>query len=274
MTYRDWHALALKLIGTNPFFRQEFRAYARMCETPQQLVEGISHIASLLQKFRRYWEQHPAFSDNGNPYLVMVVWVFRHPPGLGGQRESYLISEIDDLQNLKWGMKRKDWRLTGIRPISPTLPVHDSRVLLLANGTSGRSAAYLCRMELKRLLPGRLKRMVSRLRRPPFKRKHEYLGQALPKWGHVATNYNVYIDPHRPQPLPDWFARVTVRDLWVEYVRTRYPQESKWLEYYMGSLYHLHDAIYGKIPHDMVITFFERLPAHVTDNRPIQLKLF
>jgi hypothetical protein len=42
----------------------------------------------------------------------------------------------------------------------------------------------------------------------------------------------------------------------------------------MGNLYNLHDALFGKIPHDMVITLFVRVPNHVQDTKPIQLKLF
>ncbi len=109
---------------------------------------------------------------------MTVVAVFEHDPGINGMTESYIIGDVVGvLTNLGWG-ERKLGKFTEIVPAWDGCPTDPYLILVWSNSLKTKAArAKVARDELKRLLPRRLRRLVTLARRTNAQRKDLMLAE-------------------------------------------------------------------------------------------------
>jgi hypothetical protein len=112
----------------------------------------------------------------------MPVAVFEHPPGRGGRTESYIIGPLQDLlANIEWGEKKLG-NFVDVVPEWEGCPTDPFFVLILSFSLQNKAAqAKAARDELKRLLPGRLHRLVTLARRINARPKRHLLPLGVTK---------------------------------------------------------------------------------------------
>lgn len=95
-----------------------------------------------------------------------VVAVFRHPPGIEGREESYIIGDVRGVfANIKWG-RNKLGEFVEIIPAWEGCPTSEFYILVWSFSLkSGAARAKYARDILKAALPTKLRRLVSLARK-------------------------------------------------------------------------------------------------------------
>ena len=119
------------------------------------------------------WCAHPDYHEAESP---ACVGVFTHPPGRGGHVESYIIGDFQGvLANVRWG-ERKLGDFAGIVPVWADIPVDPFFITVISTSLKSKAArAKAARDELKRLLPPKLRPLVSLARKANARRKGAFL---------------------------------------------------------------------------------------------------
>jgi hypothetical protein len=177
------------------------------------------------------WESHPDYQ----PGPIPCVGVFSHDTGICGSTESYIIGGIQDVfANIKWG-EEKLGKFTEVCPVWGGIPVDPYFVTVLSTSLKSKAAqAKAARDELKRLLPRRLHRLISKARQANSK----------PKW--------LFLPPDVDAAAPAWYTTSTKKELFVERRLTQGDRDD--LSRYIDPLA-FYDCATGKIPHDKVKDF-------------------
>lgn len=250
--------------------------------------ESVIWMAWRIQVYRTAWEQHPQFALWCNdpelswmrfddPSWAMVVMALKHPPGRYGREYSFVVCSLDDLPAaLQWASTPKVGEFAGILPISAEFTALPYRFALHSFSTQGKAQGYLARQELKRLLPPKLRKYVTRYRTASRGPKWHYLQMPLRcNHGEVFVTYLpegvTAREWLKSTPLPEWYKQRTKADLWVEHIAHSDPVFYAQLSYWIAPL-DFYRAVTGQVHPDQVRDLFIRLPRRV--DVPVQMSLF
>lgn len=145
-----------------------------------------------------------------SPESAIMLGTFEHEPGVEKRTESYIIGSLNEvLGQIDWG-ERTLGVFTGIAPLPHEIhldPLSQIRNTYLSFSLKGSGRAYRARMELKRLLPRKLKPLVQKARR----------GNACPKWQFMDAEMKAIKGIIRkPSLQPDWYRSKTKGQLWLD----------------------------------------------------------
>lgn len=280
-TDRFWK-FALHLLKTFPTLGIEG-------ESADDVKTALLLVGSRLTAFRRAWVAHDQFEHwqtlpqlshlpFDDPTWAEVVMVYRHAPGVDGATESYVVCSTHDL-NLAyaWATKTRIGDFAGIRPITERFYANPERITLQSNTHDGRAKGYHCRDELKKYLPGKLRKWVNKERRAKRFPKYAYLGEALACNGFKpairSSTYGAMKDAMRALPeLPEWYRERSKGDLWVEMFRVKEPVVAAQIDYWipLGDFY---KAVTGQMNPNDVRGCFRRIPRKA-EQQDFQLEMF
>jgi hypothetical protein len=280
--------LALSLLRGFPPLKME-RELSRA-----EYAESIVMIGRWINACQQSWLDHPQYADMGGdaPHQAQVMMVFRHKPGVNNSPYSFVMSGIDDLVlAYSWATKTRIGDFQGVYPLDNNLYCDPNRIGLYSFTHEGKGKSYHARMELKRMLPPKLRSLVSKHRRARRISKLHYLTEPLicnDMIPFVTDMTSTTEGVHRIQnatggaikdwlaagvELPDWYASRTKRDLWGEALKTRDPQLHAELMYWMGDACNFYDAVIGAVEPNEIKNLFIRRHSKTTQ-LPKQLALF
>lgn len=160
------------------------------------------------------WEAHPDFDayydevkHEPRIYRPVCVAIFRHEPGAGGHNESYIFADLQTLVGrLPWGKRTFGGEFHEFHAIEPHVPVSPYFIGWLSYSYHGSGKVQRARMELKRLLPADLHKLITAARRHHRRAKHF----------HVAPEEMVIERGTGKVILPERYATRTKQRIFIE----------------------------------------------------------
>lgn len=212
--------LTLRLMELFPPLREAVRPHGL-----DGLLEAYGYVSETVQLYRQAWEAHPDFAfyaaderfrfSTLDPLDPVAVAVYRHPPARRGRTASFIISHIGDLLNSKeheYGKNRLG-DLECIAPIGPDWPTHPTRILTIDNSYGRGGHGFVCRMNLKALLPRELRPWIGRVRDAHRWRKSHYLSAWMrARWPNGEMSERELMTEHKDL-LPAWYTSQTKMEL-------------------------------------------------------------
>lgn len=267
-------------------------------DSVERVRSALPFVIERLQHYRQAWVEHPQFEHlrtfdelSWLPYddetWAEVVLCYQHDPGVEGRTMSYVVASSRDLVSAwHWTEKQRIGTFYGILPITEDFSIDPFAMVNVHSFTyEGRAKGYHCRMELKRLLPNKLRKYVSRYRRHKKMPKVHYLTSPLrlldgrpylrPNDGNGIKNgsYGETADwvKANKADLPDWYRQMTKAQLWVEWVAANEPEVYAQLDYWIG-LIDFYMAVTGQVNPNDIEGMFKRLHKSVVE-QPEQMVL-
>lgn len=281
--------LAWKLLWTWPPLREAVLDVEADWLTHQIKVEtALPVVVDRLRHYRQAWQAHPQFEHLRALGLMlpfqqetwaMVALVFRHAPGVGGREYSFVIGALDDLPTAwDWATHTRIGDFVGLSALPDELACDPYRLLLVASTHDGRARGFHARMELKRLLPPKLRKLVSYYRRAKREPKAVYLAAALACNGGVPflkdDTYGALLEMERANrkagTLPEWYVCRTKAELWAEQLRAQNATVAAQLAYWIAPE-DFYRAVTGQVAPQDVRGLFRRSK---DDGGAVQMLLF
>lgn len=265
---------------------------------------AVAQVMQWLQKCRAAWVEHPQFEYlRSLPELkwlpfddetwAEVALVFRHKPGQDNRCHSFIVTDVRELPYAyAWATRTRIGDFIGVYPLPEDLACDPTQMLFYSFTHEGRAKGYHARMELKRLLPPKLRPLVSKHRRASRQPKLIYLTRPLPCNGMmpfvVGTTSTVEGEHQIPNlahgaikdwlktgvELPEWFTSRTKADLWVEQLYADEPELHAQLAYWMGDPRNFYLAVTSQVEPNEVEKLFVRLPRSAMKGQAVQMQLF
>ncbi len=280
---------AAKLCLTFPPLRQKIETNSL------PFVETALWMYRQIATYRQAWVEHPqyaywrslselAWMPFDNPSWAMVVMALKHPPGIGQHEYSFVVCSVDELTlALQWASSPKVGEFAGVFSISEEFDALPYRFALYSYSAQGKARGYLARMEMKRLLPTKLRKYVSRYRTHKKITKREYLA-----WPLRVNENKPFIQPGELQHgthgeigdwekankerLPDWYRQMSKAELWAEWIAASEPVLFAQIDYWIAPT-DFYRAVTGDIHPDNVKALFKRLPRTAVE-QPAQMEMF
>lgn len=278
--------LALHLIKTFP----------PMAGTPVT-TETVLFVSSKIEQYRRAWEEHGQFEHlkqfpelhlpYDDPIWAGVVMLFKHPPGVDRREYSYVVTTLSNLNfTWKWAKHQNIGEFKAVMPITEDFDIDPYRITVHSFSYEGRARGFHARMELKRLLPPKLRKYVSKMRTAESKmRKPWYLTTRLNLLDGKAYSETIpgvsamsgddlaaYLRDIVANNPPEWYKTMTKRDLWLDAHIVSDPEFIANLSYWIDPL-DFYTAVTGKMNPNDVEGCFKRLPKTAVI-QPEQMVLF
>ena len=247
--------------------------------------ETVAFVAQKIEGYRAAWEQHPLYE----PCAVAstpVVLMYHHRPGVERREYSYIVVTLGDLGwSFRWEKHQNIGTFAGVMPIDEEFSVHPYRVTVYSFSYEGRARGFHARMELKRLLPPKLRKEVSKQRRAARGPKVWYLQRPLrvldgktyvevcpDLQGASSDEIAIWMREVGEKNPPDWFKQMTKKQLWADWKAATEPAFYAQMNYWID-LADFYQAVTGQMNPNDIETCFKRLPKTAID-QPEQLLLF
>ena len=162
----------------------------------------IAVIESAMRHWWTEWQKHPDFEGhpyNDEPHNPIIQLAVEHEPGVGGRTRSFIIGSLLGVTAPKQiALARKMGHSFTLEAILPDHPVDPWFVSVLSYSYAGRGRGYWARRYLKELLPKRLHRLITKVRRLNRMAKYKFLPvrePGMPNWSR--------------ETWPDWYREHT-----------------------------------------------------------------
>lgn len=275
--------LAVKLAKSFPPLVQSLRG----CEG-QEWVDALLGVEDRLRYYQKRWQSHPQclhwqslpemkWYDHTKPENAQIIIVYKHKPGVDKREYSFVVCSVGDLSiAYNWSTRTRIGDFAGVYSLPHWMNADPHQLTLYSYTHEGRARGFHCREELKRLLPTRLHRWVSKTRSAQKTRKLTYLATVFWKLWELplpVPDMTTLMKMERSKQLPETYYKLSKAEMWVLKMKRENKEDAQDINYFIR-LEDFYMAATGQVEPLMVEPLFIRTPNRLSSKQQVQLPLF
>lgn len=255
--------------------------------TTQEAITALVAIEQRINYYSERWQQHPQckhwqtlpsldWMKQDEPGNAQVVIAYKHAPGVGGREYSFALCSVGDLTAAyHWSTRTRIGDFAGVYPLPEWMDADPMEITLNSSTHEGRARGFHCRQELKRLLPARLQKWVSKTRGAKKRSKITYLSTFLWEVWKLPLPVPDMAElkrMERAKGFPEAYYTMSKADMWVMEMKHRYEQDARGISYYIR-LKDFYMVATGQVEPLTVESLFIRTPNRLSSKLQVQLPL-
>lgn len=254
----------------------------------REIVDALLGVEDRLRCYQKRWLSHPQcqhwqslpqmkWYDHNDPANAQVIIAYKHKPGVDKREHSFVVCSVGDLTfAYNWSTRTRIGDFAGIYALPHWMNADPHQLTLYSYTHEGRARGFHCREELKRLLPTRLHKWVSKTRSAKKTRKLTYLATVLWELWKLplpVPDMGTLMEMERSKQLPEAYYKLSKAQMWVLKMKQLNAEDARDINYFIR-LEDFYMGATGQVEPLTVESLFIRTPNRLSSKMHIQLPLF